>query len=153
MAIAVAFDSPTLEIDTANIGDPLSHLRVGEFGRNGRGGIGDHGCCGGIGNNDHGPPGMSSGGRHSVTPPQLLYKVDPEFSEEARKAKFSGVVILAIEVDANGRATSFRVLQGPGLGLEQKAIEAVKQWRFRPGLQDGKAIVTSATVQVNFRLL
>ena len=63
------------------------------------------------------------------------------------------MVILAIEVDATGHARALRVLQSPGLGLEQKAIDAVTQWRFRPGYQDGKPVVTSATVEVNFRLL
>jgi len=153
MAITVAFDSPTIQVDAANIGDPLSTLPNGGLGRNGVNGIGDHGCCGGIGDGDRGRPGITSGGRHNVTAPQLLYKIDPEFSEEARKAKFSGVVILAIEVDPNGRATGFRVIQSPGLGLDQKAIDAVKQWRFRPGLEDGKPVTTNATVQVNFRLL
>lgn len=88
-----------------------------------------------------------------MTQPQLIYKVEPEFSEDARKAKFSGMVILAIEVDAAGHPRAFRVVQSPGLGLEQKAIDAVKQWRFKPGYQDGKPVVTSATVEVNFRLL
>jgi TonB family protein len=79
--------------------------------------------------------------------------VEPEFSEDARKAKYSGLVILAIEVDTTGHARAFRVIQSPGLGLEQKAIDAVTQWRFRPGYQDGKPVVTGATVEVNFRLL
>lgn len=153
MAITVAFDSPTVQIDAADMGDPMSTLRAGELGRNGHNGIGDHGCCKGIGDGDHGTPGITTGARHNLTAPQLIYKVEPEFSEEARKAKYSGMVVLAIEVDANGRATRFRVLESPGLGLDEKAIEAVRQWRFRPGLQDGKPIVTSATVQVNFRLL
>jgi protein TonB len=63
------------------------------------------------------------------------------------------VVILSIEVDTTGHARGFRVLQSPGLGLDQKAIDAVTKWRFRPGSQDGKPVVTAATIQVNFRLL
>jgi TonB family protein len=153
MAITVAFDSPTVQIDAADLGDPLSKLRMGELGSSGFNGIGDRGCCGGIGDGDKGPPGITRGSGHPITPPQLLYKVEPEFSEEARKAKFSGVVILAIEVDATGHARGFRVLQAPGLGLEEKAIEAVTKWRFRPGYQDGKPVVSGATVYVNFRLL
>ena len=154
MAITVAFDSPTIQVDATNIGDPFSPFRDGGLGSDGDNGIGNRDCCGGIGDRDGRKPGITGGGRrHNATAPQLLYKVDPEFSEEARKAKFSGVVVLAIEVDANGRATAFRVIQGPGLGLEEKAIDAVKQWRFRPGLQDGKPVSTSAIIQVNFRLL
>ena len=153
MAITVAFDSPTLQIDANNIGDPYSTLAPGALGSQGRDGIGDRGCCTGVGDNDKGKPGINRGSGHRITPPQLIYKVEPEFSEEARRAKFSGMVILAIEVDATGHARALRVLQSPGLGLEQKAIDAVTQWRFRPGYQDGKPVVTSATVEVNFRLL
>lgn len=153
MMITVAFDSPTVEIDASNIGDPYSKLGVGALGSRGVNGIGDRGCCKGIGDGDKGTPGITSGSGHRITPPQLIYKVEPEFSEDARKAKYSGVVILAIEVDTAGHARAFRVIQSPGLGLEQKAIEAVTQWRFRPGYQDGKPVVTGATVEVNFRLL
>jgi periplasmic protein TonB len=152
MMITVAFDSPTVQIDTSNIGDPYSTLSVGEFGSRALNGIGP-GCCKSFGDGDKGKPGITSGSGHRITPPQLVYKVEPEFSEEARKAKFSGMVILAIEVDAMGHARALRVIQGPGLGLEQKAIDAVTQWRFRPGYQDGKPVVTGATVEVNFRLL
>jgi TonB family protein len=153
MAISVAFDSPTIQIDAGNIGDPLSNFKIGELGAGGRDGIGPRGCCG-IGPGGDGPPGISSGSRRrNATAPQLIYKVEPEFSEEARKAKFSGMVVLAIEVDASGKARGFRVIESPGLGLEEKAIDAVKQWRFRPGYVDGKPVVTTATVQVSFRLL
>ena len=153
MTMTVAFDSPTVQIDPNDIGDPLSKLKMGEFGSHGRDGVGNHGCCGGFGDGDRGTPGITGGSGHKITPPQLIYKVEPEFSEEARKAKFSGVVILSIEVDTTGHARGFRVLQSPGLGLDQKAIDAVSQWRFRPGSQDGKPVVTGATIQVSFRLL
>ena len=85
--------------------------------------------------------------------PELIYKVEPEFSEEARKAKYQGVVVLAIQVDTSGRVRNPRVLQHLGLGLDERAIEAVSQWRFRPGRQDGKAVPTEALVQVTFQLL
>ncbi len=148
MPITVEFDSPTFVIDTASIGDPSSSLLVGKLGRLGGHSIGD-GCCG-----DFGPgPTASPTHYHSITPPKLIYKVEPEFSEEARKAKYQGTVVLAIEVDTNGRAKNPRVLQALGLGLDEKAIEAVSRWRFRPGAADGKAIVTSATVEVSFHLL
>jgi periplasmic protein TonB len=152
MMISVAFDSPTVQIDPNNIGDPLSNLPIGALGMHHKNGIGD-GCCESIGDGHQGTPGITSGSGHRITPPQLIYKVEPEFSEDARKAKFSGMVILAIEVDAAGHPRGFRVMQSPGLGLEEKAIDAVKQWRFKPGYQDGKPVVTGATVEVNFRLL
>ena len=68
-----------------------------------------------------------------MTPPQLVYKVEPEFSEEARKAKHQGMVVLTIEVDPSGNVRNVRVRQSLGLGLDEKAIEAVSHWRFRPG--------------------
>jgi TonB family protein len=155
MPITVAFESPTIEINVQQIGDPASLLANGGLGLHGANGIGDHGCCGGIGNQTFGKPGISGDGRigHKVTPPQLIYKVEPEFSEAARKAKYQGVVVLAIEVDASGHPRNLRILEMLGLGLDEKAIEAVSQWRFRPGYQDGRPVVTMATVEVSFRLM
>lgn len=121
---------------------------------NGSNGIGDHGCCGGIGDSTSGPPGVGVVHRErGVTPPQLVYKVEPEFSEEARKAKYQGVVVLAIEVDASGNVRNIRVRQSLGLGLDEKAVDAVSRWRFRPGVVNGKPVTTEAVVQVSFQLL
>jgi TonB family protein len=83
----------------------------------------------------------------------VLSKIDPEYSEEARKAKYQGTVLLYIEVDPNGRATNIKVLHSLGLGLDEKAIEAVRQWKFMPGRKDGKPITVAASIEVNFRLL
>ena len=83
----------------------------------------------------------------------MLYKVDPEYSEEARKAKYSGTVVVYIEVDETGHARNLRVVRSIGLGLDEKAIEAVNKWRFKPGLKDGKPVVVAAHIEVNFRLL
>jgi TonB family protein len=88
-----------------------------------------------------------------VTAPSLLFKVEPEYSEEARRAKYQGVVLLYVEVDPSGRATDIRVQRSLGLGLDEKAIEAVKKWKFLPGKKDGKAVAVAATIEVNFRLL
>jgi len=155
MQISVAFESPTAFINADQIGDPLSKIKIGGLGHNGENAIGNRGGPGGIGDGDHGPSGITSGPRpgHSISAPQLISKVEPEFSEEARKAKYSGVVVLQIEVDTNGKARGVRVIQSPGLGLDKKAVDAVLQWRFKPGYQDGRPVVTAATVEVNFRLL
>jgi periplasmic protein TonB len=83
----------------------------------------------------------------------LLWKMDPEYSEDARRAKVSGTVLLRIEVDTNGRPRNITVRQGIGLGLDDKAIEAVSRWKFRPGMVNGKPVVVVAFVDVNFRLL
>jgi TonB family protein len=92
-------------------------------------------------------------GRDGVTPPKLVQRIDPDYSEEARKAKWQGFVKLAVEVWPDGRPHNIRVLQALGMGLDEKAIEAVSQWRFIPGKRNGSAVKTIATVEVNFRLL
>jgi len=58
-----------------------------------------------------------------------------------------------VEIDPSGRATNIKVQRSLGLGLDEKAIEAVKQWRFRPGYKDGRPVTVAATIEVNFRLL
>ena len=154
MPVTVAFDSPTIRIDSSAIGDPASLLASGAFGNRGGPGIGDGLPGPGIGRDISGPRGIgSSRPGTKITPPMLVFKVEPEFSEEARKAKYQGTVLLAIEVDTRGHAQNLRVLRGLGLGLDERAMEAVSRWLFRPGVQDGKPVVTSATVEVNFRLL
>jgi periplasmic protein TonB len=104
-----------------------------------------------------GQGGDSGGGRRGFTgastAPVVLFQVEPEFSEEARKAKLQGVVMLYAEVDTNGRLRNIRVTRGLGLGLEEKAIEAVKRWLFRPGTRDGKPVVAAAAIELNFHLL
>ena len=88
-----------------------------------------------------------------VSNPVLIFKVEPEYSEEARKAKFQGTVLLAIVVDKNGRVADVRVVRPLGLGIDEKAIEAVKKWRFRPAMLNSKPVAVAANVEVNFRLL
>lgn len=154
MAITVAFDSPVIQIDPASIGDPSSALRNGALGNNGGPGIGDGLPGPGIGPGGSGSPGIRSNPSGAkIKPPELIYKEEPEFSEQARKAKYQGTVLLAIEVDINGHPRNVRVVRGLGLGLDEKAIEAVSHWLFRPGIQNGRPVTTSATVEVNFRLL
>jgi len=88
-----------------------------------------------------------------VTAPVLLFKREPEYTEEARQAKYQGTVLLYIEVDPSGKATNIRVQRSLGLGLDEKAIEAVRQWKFKPGTKDGIPVPVSATIEVNFRSL
>ena len=95
-----------------------------------------------------------------VSPPVLLYKKEPEYSEAARKAKYQGAVILALEVtpvqtDTGSwiaQPTDIKVARSLGLGLDEKAIEAVQQWRFRPYVLNGKPIEVQTEVTVNFSL-
>ena len=83
----------------------------------------------------------------------MIHRVDPEYSEEARKAKHQGTVELYVEVGADGLAHRIVVRRGLGLGLDEKAMEAVRQWRFKPAMKGGKAVTVGALVTVHFRLL
>jgi periplasmic protein TonB len=104
-----------------------------------------------------GPGGPGSGVKlasyKGLTAPKVLYQIDPEFSEEARRAKHYGTVILVVDVDTTGRAVNFRVAKSLGLGLDEKAMEAVSRWKFRPAQKDGRPVVVPATIEVNFHLL
>jgi TonB family protein len=86
------------------------------------------------------------------TPPSLLTKVDPQFSEQARKAKFSGVVLVNLIVDANGLPRNVHVLRGVGMGLDESAVAAVKQYTFRPAMEGGKPVAVELNVEVNFQV-
>ena len=88
-----------------------------------------------------------------TTPPVLIYKREPEYSEEARKAKYQGNVGLSVTVDETGAVTGVRVVRSLGLGLDEKAIEAVKQWKFKPGTVNGTPSAMETEIQVGFRLL
>ena len=148
-------------IDLPRFGDPNGVPGPPSGGRGSGGGIGD-GEDGGVGNS-RGPgygPGPGGGGvtggggfLGDVTQPVLLWKIEPEYTDEARRAKIQGTVVLRIEVDTRGQAQNITLRQSLGLGLDERAIEAVRRWRFRPGYRNGKPWVTAAMVQVNFRLL
>jgi protein TonB len=149
----VAFEAPA-SLDPQPIGDPFGDLVGQSLGKHGKGGIGDRGCCGGEGPGSGGPPGISSrAGKGSIVAAVLIHKVEPEFSEEARKAKYQGQVVLSIEIAVDGTPRILRVVSGPGLGLDEKAVEAVRQWRFKPAYRDGRPIDSTAMVEVHFHLL
>jgi TonB family protein len=82
----------------------------------------------------------------------VVYKVDPDYSEEALAARVSGDALLSVVVGENGQARDMKVINGLGFGLDEKAIEAVQKWRFRPGLKDGKPVAVRAQIEINFRL-
>jgi len=88
----------------------------------------------------------------AVTAPRLIRKIEPQYSEEARDAKLMGKVVLGVVVEEDGKIRQAKVLQGLGLGLDEKAVEAVKQWEFEPALREGKPVKVQATVEINFRL-
>ncbi len=89
----------------------------------------------------------------SVTAPRLLSKVEPTYAEQARKARYEGTVVLRVVVSPEGTVEEPSIVMPLGLGLDEKAIEAVKKWRFEPGTKDGKPVAVVANVEVNFHLL
>jgi TonB family protein len=88
-----------------------------------------------------------------ISLPVVIRKVEPDYSEEGSKAKLNGSVLLYMEVDKNGSPRNVRVLRSLGLGLDEKAVEAVQQWRFAPGRKDGKAVNVALEIVVNFKML
>jgi len=93
-------------------------------------------------------------GVNGVGQPACIYCPNPDYSDEARKAKYQGSVLLDVIVTADGRVIDPRVLKGPGLGLEEKAISAVKNWRMRPATgPNGRPVACRVNIEVVFRLL
>ena len=145
-----------------NLGDLKSPIPAGPAS-NGTGmgaGIGS-GTGGGIGSGTGGGVGEGRGGGMGggvfhvgggVSAPRAVDTPDPEYSEEARKAKYQGTVVLWLIVDQSGHPNNIRVSRSLGMGLDQKAIEAVKRWKFEPAMKDGKPVAVQINVEVNFHL-
>jgi protein TonB len=89
---------------------------------------------------------------NGIGAPKAIYQPDPEYSEEARKAKYQGVVLLWLIVDQNGNPKNIKVERPLGMGLDQKAIEAVQKWKFEPATKNGTPVAVQINVEVNFRL-
>ncbi|HEY3743197.1 MAG TPA: energy transducer TonB [Bryobacteraceae bacterium] len=161
IAILPTINADVPQINAENYGDPLSKLNLPSNGIGTGAGMGS-GSGGGLGSGRGGGFGPGSGGGvgggayrigGGVSAPKVIFQVEPEYSEDARKAKFQGTVVIALVVDEKGNPRDIRVVRPLGMGLDQKAIEAVEKWRFRPGQKDGKAVATQATIEVSFRLL
>ena len=138
---------------TSQIGDPLSKLMTPSTGVGVGGGMGS-GDGGGVGSG-HGGPGVGPGIYHvgsGVSAPRAIYTPEPEFSEEARKAKYQGVVVLNIIVGVDGRVHNPRVVRSLGMGLDEKAVEGVKTWKFEPSRKDGRPVMVEMNIEVAFNL-
>jgi len=157
---------PDLKMPSPNLpnyGDPLARIITDSNGSGSGGGIGS-GSGGGIGSGTGGGLGPGEGGgtgggiynagTGGYGVPSCLYCPDPKYSEEARKVKFMGTVVVQAVVNADGHATNIQVVKDPGMGLGEKAMEAVKTWQFKPATgPNGKPAATVVTIEVAFRLL
>jgi TonB family protein len=90
--------------------------------------------------------------RNFDQPPVPLNAVPAEYSDKARKAKVQGVVLVSTMISDDGSPTDIKVVKGLGMGLDEKAVEAVSKYRFRPAMKDGEPVAARITIEVNFRL-
>jgi protein TonB len=143
-----------------NLGDPMAHAVLPSNGTGSGSGIGS-GSGGGVGSGKGPGFGPGEGGGTGggifhvgggVSPPRPIYQPEPEFSEEARKAKYQGVCTLGLIVGTDGRPTNIRVLNSLGMGLDEKAIETVRTWKFEPAMKDGHPVRVEIAVEVDFHL-
>lgn len=88
----------------------------------------------------------------NVTPPHVIYMPDPEYSEQARRKKIQGVVVLSVTVAVDGSTRDIKIVKGLGYGLDEKAVEAARRWKFKPALKDGEPIEKEIAAEVSFRL-
>ena len=89
---------------------------------------------------------------NDVTPPRATYMPDPEYSEEARETKLQGTCVLSLVVGADGKPRDIAVVRKLGMGLDEKAVEAVRAWTFEPGRKDGAPVAVQIQVEVSFSL-
>jgi periplasmic protein TonB len=148
---------PDLKMPSPNIGafgDPLASAVSDSLGHGNGTGIGS-GTGGGLGPGEGGGTGGGAfrAGVNGVGVPVCLYCPIPQYSDEARKAKYQGTVVLQVTITTDGKAINISVVKSPGLGLEEKAVEAVKGWKFKPAVgPSGKPVATIVPIEVTFRL-
>lgn len=151
-----------LAMNAPNLGNPTAAMPSGppSNGTGSGGGIGS-GSGGGVGVGTGPGVGEGRGGGigggvfkvgGGVSAPKAIFAPDPEYSEEARKAKYQGVCVLSLIVGPDGKPRDIHVARSLGLGLDEKAIQAVNQWKFDPAQKDGKAVAVMINVEVQFRL-
>jgi protein TonB len=147
--------APEITAQSAQVGDPASQIRGLLSAGRGQDGVGDD-CCGGVGNHPgpgvgNGPAGPGFGGA-ALTAPRLIFSPEPEFSDQARKSKTQGAVLLLLVVGADGRTYDIHVQSSLGMGLDEKAVEAVRRWRFEPATVKGQRVARQIAIEVNFHL-
>jgi len=156
---------PTVQVSSKmpNLGNPAAPaLPTAAFtnGTGSGGGIGS-GSGGGVGKGTGPGVGEGHGGGigggvfrvgGGVLAPRPLSTPDPQYTDQARKAKVEGTCVLAMIVGPDGKPHDIRVQRGIGMGLDEKAIEAVQQWRFDPATKDGRPVAVQISVEVSFKL-
>jgi periplasmic protein TonB len=83
---------------------------------------------------------------------RVIHKVEPEYTKEALDAKIEGTAILSSMIGTDGVASDIKLVRGLGKGLDEKAVECLRQWRFAPATKFGEPVSTKATIEINFRL-
>jgi periplasmic protein TonB len=144
-----------------NIGVPQSpQVALASQGGGSGSGFGS-GRGGGIGSGNGNGVGPGEGGGYGggvmrpgggVSAPQVIFSVDPEFSDEARRAKYQGICVVSVIVDAQGNPQHVHVVRPLGMGLDEKAVEAVRQYKFKPAYYQGRAVAVEVNIEVNFRI-
>jgi TonB family protein len=173
-AIVVRNPSPKLPVEPTVLGPPQIKLpqsnRIGDLlssnptipsnGVGRSGGMGNSVGTGlGPGDGVGAGPGSEAGfggeafrPGNGVSAPRAIYDPEPEYSDEARRIRYQGVVVLSVVVDPSGHPRNIHILRALGLGLDEKAIQAVQKWKFEPGMKDGRPVAVAVNVEVNFRL-
>ena len=141
--------------DLPNIGMPNapSPTVVASMGNGAGAGLGSgngNGLGSGAGGNFGGGILKVGGG---VSEPKVLFAPDPGFTEEARQAKVAGKVVVYLQVNQDGHPMHVRIVRGLGMGLDEKAVEAVRQYRFSPAMKEGHPVAVEMNVEVNFQIL
>jgi protein TonB len=144
-----------------NVGVPQSpQIALASQGGGSGSGFGS-GRGGGIGSGNGNGVGPGEGGGYGggvmrpgggVSAPHVIFSVDPEFSDEARRAKYQGICLVSLIVDAQGNPQHVRVVRPLGMGLDEKAVEAVRQYKFKPAYYQGHPVAVELNVEVNFRI-
>jgi TonB family protein len=137
-----------------------ANVQLASNGSGGGGGMGN-GYGGGIGSGNGNGFGPGSGGNTGggvyhigggVSAPVPIFTPEAEFSDEARRAKYQGVCLISLIVDAQGNPQNPRVVRPLGMGLDEKALEAVRKYKFKPAMKGNTPVPVMMSIEVNFRL-
>lgn len=152
---------PLPNANMPDVGLPTStQVQLASNGVGSSAGMGS-GSHGGLGSGNGGGYGPGSGGGTGggvyhvgggVSAPSVIYSVDPEYSDEARRAKYTGIVMVSLIVDTQGLPQHVHVVRQLGMGLDEKAVEAVRQYKFKPAMFQGKAVPVEVNIEVNFQI-